>query len=81
MWEPACLFILVCQTATMGEQTSFGVHLFHGSRLIANLVTGAALPDDSYVIDGVSYTVVSVEGPRLESDGGQGWDVQVEPQD
>jgi len=55
------------------------VHLFHDSILIANLTTSEDAPEEVYVVDGVTYEVKRYSGPVLESDGGEGWDVQVEP--
>lgn len=53
--------------------------MFHDQKLIANLTTSADTPEATYEIDGVVYEVKSFTGPVLESDGGEGWDVQVEP--
>ncbi len=61
------------------DNTSYGIHLFHGTRLVANLRTTDG-PQSSYLIDGVTYSVVSQSGPYLESDDDtEGWDLQVEP--
>lgn len=54
-----------------------GVHLFLDSVLIANLTTTEQAPEDSYVIDGVSYDVTTFSGPYLQNNGTEGWDVQV----
>jgi hypothetical protein len=73
------LFISAWHCAAMTEPTRRGVHLFHDSILIAHLTTENRSPDTSYLVDGVSYRVVSFTGPYLEHDGGEGWDVQVTP--
>lgn len=64
----------------MGETTTYGVHLFHDTRLVASLRT-ADVDQASYLIDGVTYTVTGRHGPYLEdgSSGEQAWDLQVEP--
>lgn len=63
----------------MTDRGSRGVHLFHDAILIAHLTTSEDRPQESYIVDGVTYTVVSFTGPYLENEGGEGWDVQVEP--
>jgi hypothetical protein len=54
-----------------------GVHLFRDNILIANMMTTALTPEESYVIDGVTYAVTSYRGPYLQHNGHEGWDVQV----
>lgn len=56
-----------------------GVHLFHHDTLIANLTTTAATPEERYELGGITYATTSYRGPYLQSDGAEGWDVQVEP--
>jgi hypothetical protein len=62
------------------DNASYGIHLFHGTRLVANLRTTDG-PQPRYLIDGVTYSVVAQSGPYLEShdDGTEAWDLQVEP--
>jgi hypothetical protein len=62
------------------DNASYGIHLFHGTRLVANLRTAEG-PQSSYLVDGGTYSVVSQHGPYLESDGdgAEAWDLQVEP--
>jgi galactose mutarotase-like enzyme len=42
------------------------------------MMTTALTPEESYVIDGVTYAVTSYRGPYLQHNGHEGWDVQVE---
>jgi hypothetical protein len=56
-----------------------GVHLFDGSRLIANLVTTRDEPERAYDLDGQVWIVVEVRR-ILEDDGTEGFDLQVEEQ-
>lgn len=72
------MFTWLCHRAEMSQPTR-GIHLFHGDILIANLTTTEAAPAETYLVDGVSYVVKSYTGPYLESDTGEGWDIQVEP--
>ena len=61
----------------MSEPTIRGVHLFCDSILIAHFSTTDAAPETSYNVEGVTYDVTSFAGPFLQSDGAEGWDVQV----
>ncbi len=61
----------------MDEQPGLrGVHLFLDSVLIANLKTVDQTPEETYIVDGIRYDVVSYLA-ITENDTSPGFDVQL----
>jgi len=69
----------MCDDFAMATQQRRGVHLFRGDILVGHRTTTESSPDEYYEVEGVTYVATVVRGPFLEHDGGEGWDVQVEP--